>query len=527
MWLPRRGLLRAAGSLLTLSATTVAGAAGVRARRSGSDPLWTFDTAEGFLNTVVTPERVYVLSSDSETLSVVDAADGTLRWEFQSPGGVFYLVEADGVAYVSAIDDSFHALDAQSGDELWRYGTAGTPRGPRLADGTAYLGDSAGNAYALDTADGTERWTRDLAPAETSVLVSALGTDLLHLGVDGERSHFVDPATGDDSWTVPLDGSAAFARRDGKTVYLANRESGLYAHDAADGSRRWAFTAAGGFPALGDGTLYLASRQGRDANFYAVDADDGSARWSFESPLDPSYGLLDDGAVYLRGRETGEGAVYALDAATGAERWRFEPGDEVVSHAVADGTVYAGSKDTHAYALDAATGAKRWRLDTGGAVWNVRVVDDRVYVGSNGGTVYAFDAAALARGTVRPTATATAAAGREGGSPPAPADGDGSGSDGGMALWPVTAGVIGLLGLGGAGAWLLSERGGSGGDRTDGTDAPTPAAGDTGDERARDDHRRADSDAGDAPSSAPHGDDPWARSEVRPVSEADDDHDGG
>ena len=72
--------------------------------------------------------RVYV-SSDGSWYTAVDAADGSIMWQFDlgdvGPGTA---VVAGGVAYVGASfgegSGTFRALDAQTGKELWRVDAA-------------------------------------------------------------------------------------------------------------------------------------------------------------------------------------------------------------------------------------------------------------------------------------------------------------------------------------------------------------------------------------------------------------------
>lgn len=240
------------------------------------------------------------------TLAAVDAADGSVRWEREfAPVSVTWPAVVDGTTYVVA-DDSLVAVDP-TGTEAWRTELAdGTAADrslvPAVADGVVVTAD-AGGVVALDAGDGSLAWRRDLPGAATPAIAdgtvyATARTALVALDLtdgtvrwratgspsDGYLWPSSDPVVGDGRVYVASDGRrvAAFAAADGTpewrsaevgdvslavggdAVYAAasrhsDRQSGVYALDAADGRTTWEWTPQSAFsvqsPVVADGSL--------------------------------------------------------------------------------------------------------------------------------------------------------------------------------------------------------------------------------------------------------------------------------
>ena len=112
-------------------------------------------------------------------------------------------------------------------------------------------------------------------------------------------------------------------------------------------------------PALADGVIYVASR---DGTVLAVDAQNGSQRWEVNTntPLGAGPGV-GDGMVLLG---SSEGEVIALSITDGKEQWRSQVTSEVLSvPSTAAGIVVARAIDGRLFGISALDGKRLWTYD--------------------------------------------------------------------------------------------------------------------------------------------------------------------
>jgi outer membrane protein assembly factor BamB len=256
----------------------------------------------------------------SATLYALKAASGETAWTVDlgatrvmasptvAPDGTVYVVTAAGQLFAVAPD----------GKTRWT-----APVGPAIksatalgADGTVYSPSSDGKLYAV-SAQGQVQWTFDFG--------EHLGpTPLLTSDQQG-------PGGGGGGANGIGSGASPTIGKDG-TIFIGANNSNLYAI-APNGSMKWLFEAdrelAGIWttPALSaDGsTLYFGANKG---GIYAVNAADGSKRWQF-----PTYGsiyassVLDSSGLLFTGTTIEH--VYATDTNTGEPIWDIDVHNQV------------------------------------------------------------------------------------------------------------------------------------------------------------------------------------------------------
>ena len=188
----------------------------------------------------------------------------------------------------------------------------------------------------------------------------------------------------------------------------------LEGRSRVDGAADWSVSLADvtGPPAVRDGVVYLATRDGDDA-LLALDAADGTRRW--HAPIDgPCYTApcADAEGVYVG---LADGRVAAVSAVDGSERWtaavaaaaeRPEEADGPAIQGmptVADGRLYVPTIRETLVAVDAADGRVDWRAtvvddDYGNPVPSPAVTADTAYVNTHHGGLVAL---ALGDGRVR------------------------------------------------------------------------------------------------------------------------------
>ncbi len=135
----------------------------------------------------------------------------------------------------------------------------------------------------------------------------------------------------------------------------------------AELQRRWRVDIGEGFdelslnlrPAVNDGRVYVADREGR---VVAIDSLSGDELWTVETDVAVSAGPgIGEGLVLLG---TSDAEVIALDADDGSERWRVEVSSEVLSVPQTDlDKVIVQSADGNVTALAAEDGGSLWVYD--------------------------------------------------------------------------------------------------------------------------------------------------------------------
>ena len=385
----RRELLTTLTAAAGAAATAGAPATGVATAQSpaGRWPMFGYDLA----NTGHNPEAAGVPADPGPVWGI--AADGPV----QGSPTVF-----EGRVYVGSTTGTVYALDAADGTELWTVDTGSPVRAaPALVDGSVYVGSDDGTVYAFDAADGSIDWTFETDDAVRAAPAVAGGT--VYVGSWDNTVYAIDTVDGSEEWTfetqAEVDAAAAVVTDDQPqpdpgsppegVVYVGSRDGRVYALDAADGSRTWAFPTGepiSGAPAVAGGTVYVGSLDGR---VYGLTADGGEEAWRVDTGgAVVTSPAVADGRVYVASRAGAASRVHAID--DGQEPWTFEAAGELTSPAVADGRVYVASRDGHVYALDTA-GEEQWSFAADQAIQSApAVASDTLYVGSEAGTVYAL-----------------------------------------------------------------------------------------------------------------------------------------
>ena len=362
-------------------------------------------------------------------LYAVNAADGTMRWNFSTAAGGPVVARPavsadDRTVYVGAYDSSFYALDTRDGTLRWNFSTGGPViSSPVLSadQQTVFFGSSDCSLYALDTRDGTLRWNFSTGGPVISSPALAADQAVVYVGSEDHSLYAVDAADGTLRWSCPTGGavsSSPVVSADHEAVYAGSRDRSLYAFSTAEAvaapgsslphqgpkSPRVSRTtpaststvrvrappnstsatcaplwvaAIGGLviagPALSadQRTAFVGSTNQNPQTLHAIRTADGTSSWSFNTngtvTADPALSP-DQTTVYVG---SWDGNVYAISAADGRPRWTFSTGNRVLSSpavSAALSTLFFGSEDQHLYAINAIDGVLRWRFLAPGPV---------------------------------------------------------------------------------------------------------------------------------------------------------------
>lgn len=218
--------------------------------------LWTADSVA--LDRIVAPpeqteDQVFVGTADNH-LFALDAADGSVQWEFETGHSIWAQpLYNEGTVYVASLDNFVYALDASNGELLWQRELSGSIASrPALDDGLLYVPSFDRAVHALDAATGEEQWA-------------------------AEAQNWV--------WGSPALGNG--------TVFYGDINGNIYAVSADSGEQLWTHAVAGAVqsaPLYVDGALYVTAgetegdEEERLGQLVALDAESGDELWVRETP---------------------------------------------------------------------------------------------------------------------------------------------------------------------------------------------------------------------------------------------------
>ena len=187
---------------------------------------WRRDVGIGASSVIVVGDRVFTMGSrkseNEDAVSCLNAADGSVVWEFSYPnpfearmyeGGTAATPTADGGRiYTLSHNGHIHCLNAADGEVVWK-------------------------RNASDFAGATPRWKYAGSPLIAGDLV------ILDIGGDGNSTLALNKMTGEKVWGAGSD-TPGYApvipfKQDGQDALLAFKAKALVAHALADGRELW------------------------------------------------------------------------------------------------------------------------------------------------------------------------------------------------------------------------------------------------------------------------------------------------
>jgi outer membrane protein assembly factor BamB len=182
-------------------------------------PIWTLETENYILQTpaihngsLYAAGDYYARQSVEEgghmRMYAIDAADGAIRWTYESEDGFPKRLHANEsvVAFVG-YQDFVSGVSVSNGALLWRRDTGNWVPSLTGTDDTIYFGSANTIVHALNLSDGQIRWQHNI---EEGTFNYALGAPAL---IEGELYFLtqhgdimaLDAATGDLLWQIPTD----------------------------------------------------------------------------------------------------------------------------------------------------------------------------------------------------------------------------------------------------------------------------------------------------------------------------------
>ncbi len=318
------------------------------------------------LEPVVINDRVYVAERRGK-VAAFSVAEGKRLWETDTGAAIAGGPGVgDGMVLVGTSGGEVLALSEADGRQLWR---ARAPSevlaAPQAAQGVVVVHSGDGNLIALNAADGKKLWSYDRG----APVLSLRGTspplmikDRVIVGFDNGVLAALDLKTGQVEWETTI--AVARGRNDLERIVDIDTQ-----------------------PVLRDGTLYVASFQGRVA---AVDLDNGQILWNRDLSSYAGVGV-DDKNVYVT---AADGTMWALDRETGASVWKQEKLKARTSTAPAamGSYVVVGDVEGYLHWLRREDGqfAARVQVDKSRLIAPPIVIGGQLLVYSSGGTLATY-----------------------------------------------------------------------------------------------------------------------------------------
>jgi eukaryotic-like serine/threonine-protein kinase len=232
---------------------------------------------------------VHVYIDDEGNMRALDAATGEKKWNFTGRWAD-RLWAAGGLVYTRTVVEpiSMYALSAATGARTWEFvsptnafagGASSAHKGTEVVGGVAYVVGSSADDYndqqvhALDAATGKKKWSVNLGEDLGSGMLTAAGGLVYVRGRD--QTYALRTTSGNTMWSITSPDRQELKGADG-LVYVTGTADNphVQALHAATGTRKWTSTISGGSLRIGDGVLYVISKN-KEA-VYALDAGTGA-----------------------------------------------------------------------------------------------------------------------------------------------------------------------------------------------------------------------------------------------------------
>jgi outer membrane protein assembly factor BamB len=283
---------------------------------------------------------------------------GSVKWSFTStdqPVHNQYFaytgpIITDGLVYFTSIaDDKIFAVNAADGTLKWS--APGGEWVPVVADGLVYAVTKGHVLYAYGATTGVPRWTFHddafvtfpyvlLKPVVVNDTLYALGTNGVYAlnAADGTRKWVIEGLTAGTPLEV-VNG----------VLFVVFAPKGLSAYNASTGAKMWAWPQIDSYVAGADGMVYITNL----GTLLALNAADAKRLWSL--PISGQYAqavVQTNGLVYV----LASSGTFAFNTSDGTLKWHNGYGTPAV---VVDGTLYQHASDGMC-AFSATDGSKFW-----------------------------------------------------------------------------------------------------------------------------------------------------------------------
>ena len=319
--------------------------------------------------------------------------EGKVAWTFDTKEEISHSPAlADNILYIPA-NNILYALNAADGTLLWQY-EAPQIHSPAVTEEGVYFGAGDGKIYSLDKKSGKEKW--QFKTGRKIMSTPAIVKENLYTGSTNKKFYCIDIHTGKEKWVFRAeDGIQSSPAVLGNLVFFGAGKT-FYAIDIRKGKERWSYrtkTDIVSSPAIQSGTVYFSARY-----IYALDIINGARKWITEIEGDEATKtpVLSEDSLYIASKNYMEevamtGAVlYSISPHKGERQWAFFAWDNICPPAVAGNFLYIGAGDQKIYALDRRNGMQKWTCEVESKMFNPPVIDmEHIYFTGTDGKIYA------------------------------------------------------------------------------------------------------------------------------------------
>ncbi len=306
-------------------------------------PLWRYPVGGPVHSSpAVAGDLLYVGLLDHRILAL-DRHTGSVAWSYEARDPVPGSAAVDGgIVYMGSRDGSLYALDAATGKEIWKIDTRGFPASPpTVYSGRLFATSSEGDLYGRHSRTGDKRL--QVRTGKLAIRPPAAGNGMVYFEAGGDVLAVDAGARG-----LPLQYQTSLLwaqlSKWGFPVPDPPGQPGVrWRASPDDPSEGFLFA-----PVVTPEAIYLADTAGL---VYAFDAIDGDRLWAFHATDQASARPLAVGERLYVG--AADGAFYALDRSTGREDWMMSPGSPLSAQPVfAGGVLYLRTEDGLLHLVD-------------------------------------------------------------------------------------------------------------------------------------------------------------------------------
>lgn len=318
------------------------------------------------------------------------------QWQFELADGGFESSAAivDGTVYIAGITNDvkgkLFALKIADGSKRWEFDSPdGFGTTPLYHDGHLFLGDMLG-VFRCISDQGAEVWQ-----FKTEVEINSSANryhDTILFGSQDAKLYCLSKDKGDVLWKHEIDDQIQSSiTLSGDRVFLAGCDSRLHVINAANGQGQGMIEIQSptiATPAvLGDCVFFGTEK----ADFFAIDSKAIELKWKRPDPKGGtsirSSAAVTQGHVVFGGRNR---KLVSLNPANGEENWSVTLKNKIDSSPIIVGDrVIAASTDGRLYIIDLDSGKELWQKQFNGSfIGSPAFAEDRVIIATDQGVVY-------------------------------------------------------------------------------------------------------------------------------------------
>lgn len=233
------------------------------------ETIWEFNTDTSLYAAPNVYEGIVLLAADSGQLFALDAVTGEQKWEpftIDQPLRCWPTVVAERVL-IAGCDGRLHLVDVNTGKDVESIDIGGPADGmPAVIGDRVFFCTAGGVFHGMTIKPLASLWQYGHRGQGEEIHAAAATEKQIVLGTHDKRMVALEPATGEEIWSVPLKSRAESSPVvAGELVLFGTVRGRLQAVQLSDGKEIWNEEVGGRFtasPALSDGRMVIGNDDG-------------------------------------------------------------------------------------------------------------------------------------------------------------------------------------------------------------------------------------------------------------------------